>query len=60
MMMSFRGCCERVNSENLTVAAPSSGTMNRATALHHYRGLNCVSCQYSQLPLSAGVDERSW
>ncbi|WP_082157458.1 CapA family protein [Kocuria sp. SM24M-10] len=31
-----------MNSKDLTVAALSSGTTSRATALHHYRGLNYV------------------
>ena len=29
-----------MNSKDLTVAAPSSGTTSKTTALHHYRGLN--------------------
>ena len=29
-----------MNSKDLTVAALSSATTSRATALHHYRGLN--------------------
>ena len=38
-----------MNSKDLTVAAPSSGTTSKATALHHYRGLNFARCTVERL-----------
>ena len=47
-----------MNSKDLTVAAPSSGTTSKATALHHYRGLNShIMATDYDAPRTAPEDE---
>ena len=46
-----------MNSKDLTVAALSSATTSKTTALHHYRGLNSLEVDETAEELTAALND---